>query len=179
MPRKSSRPASGSEHQFSHLWEMQGVHAPHGFKVGLGSLAMAALYEKLLEQDFEPLDIPGLCRAWPTTVELEQAVRASFANPTLADRGVEESLVKHLTPEQLAARLRLLQQAWPSLREKLSRQVWPVETMRRKLAAAGCPVDPQEIGLDEQQVQQSYALARRIRRRYTALDLAAETGWLP
>ena len=42
----SSRPASGAEHQFSHLWEMEGLGhdddppLSHGFKVGLGSIAI-------------------------------------------------------------------------------------------------------------------------------------------
>jgi glycerol-1-phosphate dehydrogenase [NAD(P)+] len=48
----SSRPASGAEHQFSHLWEMSslsvaGAPVSHGFKVGVGSLAVAAVYERL------------------------------------------------------------------------------------------------------------------------------------
>jgi glycerol-1-phosphate dehydrogenase [NAD(P)+] len=39
----STRPASGSEHQFSHLWEMRGLEhegefVSHGFKVGMGSI---------------------------------------------------------------------------------------------------------------------------------------------
>ncbi len=47
---KSSRPAAGAEHQFSHLWDMQHhVHQGriplHGFKVGIGTLAVAGLYE--------------------------------------------------------------------------------------------------------------------------------------
>ena len=55
---QSSRPASGAEHQFSHLWEMEGHgvditprRLSHGFKVGLGSVSIAALYERLLERD--------------------------------------------------------------------------------------------------------------------------------
>ena len=36
---KDSRPASGMEHLCSHVWEMEGVNASHGFKVGLGTLA--------------------------------------------------------------------------------------------------------------------------------------------
>jgi glycerol-1-phosphate dehydrogenase [NAD(P)+] len=48
----SSRPASGAEHQFSHLWDMQhhtfnGVAPSHGFKVGIGVLASLALQEYL------------------------------------------------------------------------------------------------------------------------------------
>jgi len=47
---QSSRPASGAEHQFSHLWDMQhhtheGRTPLHGFKVGIGTLAVAGLYE--------------------------------------------------------------------------------------------------------------------------------------
>jgi glycerol-1-phosphate dehydrogenase [NAD(P)+] len=52
----SSRPASGAEHRFSHLWEMEALDAghaafAHGFKVGVGSIATAALYERLLARD--------------------------------------------------------------------------------------------------------------------------------
>ena len=56
----SSRPASGAEHQFSHLWEMEGLghdggRRPagfsHGFKVGLGSISSSALYERVLARD--------------------------------------------------------------------------------------------------------------------------------
>ena len=59
---RSSRPASGAEHQFSHLWDMQhhtheGVAPSHGFKVGIGTLASIALYEELLRRDLSNLDI--------------------------------------------------------------------------------------------------------------------------
>ncbi|HKU87407.1 MAG TPA: sn-glycerol-1-phosphate dehydrogenase, partial [Casimicrobiaceae bacterium] len=55
-----SRPASGSEHQFAHLWEMDrieidGEPAAHGACVGVGTVAMLALYEWLLAQDVEQL----------------------------------------------------------------------------------------------------------------------------
>ena len=45
---QSSRPASGAEHLFSHVWEMAGLTDPqgrepsHGFKVALGTLATNA-----------------------------------------------------------------------------------------------------------------------------------------
>jgi glycerol-1-phosphate dehydrogenase [NAD(P)+] len=46
------------------------------------------------------------------------------------------------------------------------------------LAAAGCPTGPSELGLDRAAFKASYGRARMIRRRYTVLDLAAETGLL-
>ena len=67
---QSSRPASGAEHQFSHLWDMQhhthrGRSPSHGFKVGIGTLAVIALYEELLRQPIETLDVDRCCAAWP------------------------------------------------------------------------------------------------------------------
>ena len=41
-------------------------HAPsHGAKVGIGTLAVTALYERLLEQPLDQLDIDAYCAAWP------------------------------------------------------------------------------------------------------------------
>src|SRR5690606_3148116 len=55
---KSSRPASGAEHQFSHLWNMEhhtnnGEHISHGFQVAIGTLAISALYEEILKYPFD------------------------------------------------------------------------------------------------------------------------------
>ena len=74
---KSSRAASGAEHQFSHLWDMQhhrheGKAPSHGFKVGIGTLAATALYDYLLAQSLEELDINGCCAAWPDEASREK-----------------------------------------------------------------------------------------------------------
>jgi glycerol-1-phosphate dehydrogenase [NAD(P)+] len=46
------------------------------------------------------------------------------------------------------------------------------------LRAAGCPAGPAGLGLSGQALRDTYRRARMIRRRYTVLDLAAETGLL-
>ncbi len=180
---RSSRAASGSEHQFSHLWEMQGLtHAgaevSHGFKVGIGSIASAALYERLLRRDLARLDVEALCRAWPSPAEVAEEVRRSHPSRVMADNAVVQSLAKHPTSEELRQRLNLLQERWGRLRERLEQQLLTGDRLRDLLRAAGCPTDPGEIGLDPDRFQSSYALARQIRSRYTVLDLAAEAGCL-
>ena len=67
---RTSRPASGAEHQFSHLWDMQhhthnGVAPSHGFKVGIGTLASMALYEELLRRDLGDTPVDELVARWP------------------------------------------------------------------------------------------------------------------
>jgi glycerol-1-phosphate dehydrogenase [NAD(P)+] len=179
----SSRPASGSEHQFSHLWEMRGLahggqEISHGFKVGIGSLAVTGLYESLLRTPLADVDVAAICAAWPSIAEAERVVRREFANPALAERAVAEVRAKHPTSEQLAVRLRLLRNLWPDLRTRLRDQLLPATELQRLLAAAGCPTDPAAIGLTDADLRRSYATARLIRRRYTVLDLAAETDVL-
>jgi glycerol-1-phosphate dehydrogenase [NAD(P)+] len=180
----SSRPASGAEHQFSHLWEMEGLGRDedpplsHGFKVGVGSVAIAALYERILPRDLSNLDIDAIRGAWPTQAEVEQAVRAAHTTPGLDEAAVTESLTKYIGADQLAERLALLRERWPALRQRLEEQLLTADQLRDMLRAAGCPTGPSEIGLSRQEFKATYSRAQMIRRRYTVLDLANETGIL-
>src|SRR5829696_5776981 len=104
---QSSRTASGAEHQFSHLWEGEGLGRDedpplsHGFKVGVGSIAIAAFYERVLERDLGDLDIEVIRANWPTSEELEREVRAAHT-PPLQEAAAEQSLSKYIGPDELA-----------------------------------------------------------------------------
>jgi glycerol-1-phosphate dehydrogenase [NAD(P)+] len=181
---QSSRTASGAEHQFSHLWEMEGLGKDadpplsHGFKVGVGSVAIAAIYELLLERDLDDLDIEALRDSWPNREEMERSVREQHTNPELEEGAVEQTLAKYIGADELAGRLRLLGEVWPELREKVREQLMPAARIKEMLEAAGCPTTPVEIGLGWEDFEKTYARAQTIRKRYTVLDLASETGLL-
>jgi glycerol-1-phosphate dehydrogenase [NAD(P)+] len=150
----------------------------HGFKVGVGSVAIAALYGLLLERDLADLDIEALQDSWPTREEMEQSVRAQHTSPELEEGAVEQTLAKYISADELAERLRLLQEVWPDLREKVREQLMPAGELKEMLEAAGCPTTPVEIGLGWEDFSKSYRRAQTIRKRYTVLDLALETGLL-
>ena len=178
----SSRTASGAEHQFSHLWEGEGLGRDddpplsHGFKVGVGSIAIAALYERVLDRDLGDLDIEAVRASWPTREELEREVRAAHTTSGLTEAAVDQSLSKYISDDELAERLELLREIWPDLREKVAEQLMPAGQLREMLEEAGCPTSPEEIGLGWEDFKATYSRARMIRSRYTILDLAAETG---
>jgi len=184
---QSSRTASGAEHQFSHLWEMEGLgHGEdhrgtplsHGFKVGVGTVAIAALYEQILERDLGDLDIEALRASWPPRAAMERSVRAQHTSPDLERGAVEQTLAKYISASELVQRLDLLRDVWPRLREKVRVQLMPAEQIREMLQAAGCPTGPVEIGLRWEDFEATYLRARTIRKRYTVLDLAFEAGIL-
>jgi glycerol-1-phosphate dehydrogenase [NAD(P)+] len=179
----SSRCASGSEHQFSHLWEMRGLEhngelVSHGMKVGFGTLFATALYERLLARDWSKVDVERALEAAADSQDIEDAIRAMTDPPAMIDLALRETAAKHTAPDALAARLQRLQDVWPDLRDRLKAQLVPVTSLRASLIEAGCPVTPDGLGLTTAQVLGSYREARLIRRRYTVYDLADDLGVL-
>jgi glycerol-1-phosphate dehydrogenase [NAD(P)+] len=176
----TSRPASGSEHQFSHYWEMQGLsidHIPvsHGFKVGIGSLAVSALYEQLLaltEADLEQ----ATGDRWPKFSHTESTIKSWKDDPRVIERAIVESRAKYPSNERRVAHIKRLRERWPQLQQRLREQLLPAGELRDVLQAAGCPVTPEEIGLTRKRLKNTYAAARQIRRRYTVLDTVTELG---
>jgi glycerol-1-phosphate dehydrogenase [NAD(P)+] len=182
----SSRPASGAEHYFSHLWELEGLaHGveggpppEHGLKVGFASIAMAAFYERILRRDLGEVDIDARRAAWPSWAEVEREVRATHQTPGLDQAALAQSREKYIDADQLAQRLTLLRERWPALRERIQQQLLPADRLREQLGAAGCPTSPVQLGLSLADLKATYVRAPMIRSRYTVLDLAYETGTL-
>ena len=178
---KSSRPASGAEHQFSHLWNMEhhcmadGRVPSHGFQVSIGLLASTALYERLLAEDMSSLDVGECVRRWPTLEQARQRATEMFVGTDFPTIGATETEAKYVTAEQLGRQLNVLKGDWPRIRERLKRQIIPFSDAARRLAAVGAPVLPEQIGISRQRLRDSAIRAQHIRRRYTILDLAVRT----
>ena len=178
---RSSRVASGAEHQFSHLWDMQHhVHkgrAPsHGFKVGIGTLAVAGLYDYLLSQKLEDLDVAACCAQWPSEAEYEQTVRALFSQKDVLAVALTESRAKWVDAAGLGRQLETLRRVWPDLKGHLREQLIPRAELKTMLHTAGAPVEPHEIGISRARLRASFEQACFLRRRFTALDLATRCG---
>jgi glycerol-1-phosphate dehydrogenase [NAD(P)+] len=179
----NSRAASGAEHQFSHLWDMQhhtheGKAPSHGFKVGIGTLAITALYEYVLEQPIEKLDVEACCEAWPDEVALEKLIPQRFSQGDLTVVALQESRAKWVSRDELREQLRKLCEMWPGLKERLRQQLLPFVELKQMLSDAGAPVEPEEIGISRDRLRESFWLAYFLRRRITVLDLAVRTDLL-
>lgn len=178
---KTSRPASGAEHQFSHLWDMEhhvhnGEAPSHGFKVGVATLAVTRFYEAMLAQDFTRLDIDACVAGWHPLSSVEPHLRQKFAGTEFVDTAIAETKAKHPSPEDLRVQLTLLKERWPEIRVRLQAQLLPSAEMQRRLAAVGAPTEPEQIGISRARLRDSFTRAYHIRRRFTVLDVALRTG---
>ena len=179
----TSRPASGAEHQFSHLWDMQshtfrGEAPSHGFKVGIGTLASTALFEDLLVRDIRSLDVDRAVAAWPSLEAHQTRILQLFGPGGLARRAAEETRAKYAGGEALRAQLTRLRDSWGELRPRLKQQLVPFQEAREMLSKAGCPYDPAQIGISRARLRLAYEQCCYLRRRFTILDAAQRMGLL-
>lgn len=178
---KDSRPASGAEHLFSHIWEMEGLQfkgedVSHGFKVGVGTLASTLLLEYIAEHDIKEL-APRM-KPVPTAEEREKEVDELLKRNCYGPGPKETAMKKFLSGEAGAKRREEIIAKWDPLRTAIKDQIFSSDKVRASLKAAKCPAAPAEIGLDMEQFTHGILAAQLIRVRYTSLDLLYEVGLL-
>jgi glycerol-1-phosphate dehydrogenase [NAD(P)+] len=175
---QDSRPVSGCEHMWSHVWEMENLRAKgrtvtHGHKVAMGLLAAAAFTECLFREK------PSRSRSRQSWPERESSVRAAFAGLDAVVPSVLKTAREKFI-EQDSKEAGLLEEGlldvWDDMKEAVSRQLPSYADLYDLLKKAGCPVRPAEIGLSKTRVIAAARSSQMIRVRFTVLDLAYETG---
>jgi glycerol-1-phosphate dehydrogenase [NAD(P)+] len=178
---KSSRPVSGCEHLYSHVWEMEnlevrGVPVTHGHKVAMGTLAASAFTELL----FSRPEAPSGTFKRPSPQEREAEVRRAFGREgpgSQAENGaVKTALEKMLEPGAAKTLADALRDTWKPLRERVLERLLPYGELRALFERGGCPLRPEEINLTRTRTIAASRRAQMIRNRYTVLDLAWDLG---
>ena len=158
---QNSRPASGAEHVVAHLIEckelpMGIVPNLHGEDVGVCTLEMLALYEKLAALETvhtrrEALDWEEIFAYYgPMAAEVE---KLNFPTP----------VTDSVEPDELSAQ-------WPQIREIL-RSVPGYAACRAAMEKAGCKLDHRAIGKSRQLMDDCIRFSPYMRRRITLLRL--------
>ena len=171
----SSSPASGGEHLLSHYWDMINLRDGHplqlhGAQVGVASVAMDALYGRVLEADF------GAARWMPGPSDDE----------ALADvETVFGSLAGAVWPQwraKLAARssddLHRMREYEGEIKAEIEGVIETGREVRRALRASGSPMWPDDLGIRPTNMAAALRHGRKIRNRFTVLDVAAELDLL-
>ena len=182
----SSRPASGTEHQVSHYWDMEGLscggkHVSHGFKVGIGTLISTKTLEFLLRQDLADLDVEAaVAKWWPTFDVVKATFPVVYGTRTAhITRAEMEYAKKYPTPEALRRELETIRTKWPDLSARIRAQLMPFEEVREKLRTVGAPIEPEQIGVSRSRLRETYLGVPYMRARYFGLDLVERLGLMP
>lgn len=164
----NSSPASQGEHLISHYIEMKQPadrpHVYHGEQVGVTTLTMARLQERLCQGDVPQLAATAVSRA---------AVIEHFGETVGADCWTELT-VKRISAEAAARFNDELPGRWPALCQEILAVARPAQQIEDALRRIGAPLSPADISLEADFYRDAVLRAREIRSRFTFLDLAAD-----
>ena len=177
---RDSRPVSGSEHLFAHVWEMEdlcmnGNPVTHGHKVAMGTLAGTAFLEVLFSDPQGP-PAPPAAYCHPSLEERIADVSAAFKNNPALPGTVKTAIEKFSDQKAIANIIEGCHDSWKGIREKVLEQITPYSELKAMFIKAKCPVKPEEINLSRSAVIACARRAQMIRNRYNGIDLAWDLG---
>ena len=176
-----SRPASGVEHYFSHVWDMRAVEFGtaaqlHGIQCAMATYQAVKLYEevKKLTPDYqkaaayvEAFELP----AW------EQILREFLGKGAEAMIALEKKEGKY-RKETHPARFAVIRQSWPQILQILEEELPASGQIKALLDTMGISADLETIGVDGPCARTSFMATKDIRDKYVLSRLAWDLGIL-
>lgn len=176
-----SRPASGIEHYFSHMWEMRAFERGeqsdlHGIQVGVGTLLAARLYDWLrgLSPDREQAEEHMRRFSQEKWEEQMPELFGTAAGEIIA---VEHQLKKN-EPDKHAKRLEQILNHWPEILQIIEEEVPSYDDIYSLMQKAQMPMFPADLGIEKAQVRQAFLGTREIRDKYVLSSLLWDLGLL-
>ena len=175
----NSRPASGSEHHLSHYWEMKFQAEGkkpilHGIKVGIGMIAVTKMYETLENEQF---DFASLKERSFDYAAWEKKVKDCYQDAAPGIIALEEKAQKN-NLDKRNKRLAILEEKWPEILRTIKESLPSSAEMEKLLASLGAPINPAQIGVSSELVEDAVILAKEVRDRFTLLQVLWDTGLL-
>lgn len=170
----NSRPASGSEHHLSHYWEMRFMFdhkAPvlHGTKVGIGTIIVSKLYEKLLHTSIDFVAAKRKAEAFDSE-KWQSNIRKVYAQAAQGVIEFEHKVGKN-EPSKVIKRIEQLEEKWDDVVALISSQLPASQQIVQLLEDMDAPTQSEAIGVSGQMVKDSIVYAKEIRNRYGLLQI--------
>ena len=171
-----SRPASGVEHYFSHVWDMRGLEfgTPvdlHGIQCAQATLVSAKLYEtvKTLTPDKEKAEafVKDFC--YDTWAQQLRSFLGRSAETMIALEEKEGKYRKETHP----ARFATIESNWENILQIIEEEIPSYETLSRLLDTIGIC---RQLDMSRETASLSFLAAKDIRDKYVLSRLAWDLG---
>jgi len=175
----SSRPASGSEHHYSHVWEMKLLRESrpallHGAKVGVATILVAGLYERI-KQLARP-DVADLLEGSNLPDQSQQIEQIQVAYGALTDEIIKEQAPFLNLSETAYADLKTkILTDWPQI-QAIAAQVPDAQAFTMLLQQVQGPTTVDELGLSAAEQTLVEENAHYLRNRFTVRKLGRVLG---
>ncbi len=176
-----SRPASGVEHYFSHVWDMRDVEFGtqvdlHGIQCAMGTLAASKLYEavKAVTPDKQKARayVDSFC--WEDWKAQLKAFLGKGADAMIALEEKEKKYDKAAHP----ARFAVIEQHWDEILQIIDDEIPSYDTLSQLMDTLGISRDLNAIGVDSSCAKMTFRATKDIRDKYVLSRLAWDLGIL-
>lgn len=177
-----SRPASGLEHYFSHMWEMMALDRGlpselHGIQVGVGTMLTLHLLEHV--RGIVPDRAAALAFvASFSNAEWEEQTRAVFGKAAETIIAQEHALYHKNDAVQHAQRLEKIIAGWPQILRIMDEELPDASQLERLCKSIGMPTTPEDLKLSRDDVYNAFLASRDIRDKYLTSSLLWDLGLL-
>ncbi len=174
-----SRPASGVEHYFSHIWDMRGLEFGlkvdfHGIQCAVGTLYAAKIYDKL--RGYIPDREKALNYAKSFDYEAYKEKLRAFlgrgAEPMIA---LEEKEQKYNIKKH-SERLDIILNNWDRILEIINEEVPASSEIEKLLDTINAPKTASQIGIDHKLLPMTFEASKDIRDKYVLSRLCWDLG---
>ena len=176
-----SRPASGVEHYFSHVWDMRALefslHADlHGIQCALGTLAAVKLYHELMKTtpNWEKANAYVQAFDYGDWSRQLKEFLGSSADTMIALEAKEGKYNKATHP----ARFKVIEDNYATILNILNEELPSVAELEGILDTLEINKDYASIGVDTAYLQQTFRATKDIRDKYVLSRLAWDLGLL-
>ena len=177
-----SRPASGLEHYFSHLWEMFALERGlpmelHGIQVGVGTLLSLRIYDRLRRLS------PNRAAAERSMLSFDPAawesnMRRVFGQTAQILIDSENQLWHKNDPIRHQERLNRILDNWDAILQIIDEELPDTDVIYQLMQSLGMPLHPHEIGQSDRDTRDAFYCSRDIRDKYMTSSLLWDLGWL-
>lgn len=176
-----SRPAAGTEHYYSHIWDMRGLEfgtptAPHGVQCAIGTLYTIKGYELL--KKIVPNREKALAYAKSFDFDAWSAEMTEFLGKGAEAMIALESKEKKYDVEKHAARLESIIAHWDEIIQIIEDELPSSEDFEALLASIEAPKSVKDIGLSEDILPMTLKCTKDIRDKYILPRLLWDLGVL-
>ena len=175
----SSRNASGTEHHYSHYWEMQLLQEGrpailHGAKVGVATVLVAQMYDQIKELARD--QVADLLEDSNLPAKDEEIARIQAAYGSMAPSIVKDQRpFLDLTDEKYNALKAKILAHWTEILE-IAAQVPSAQEITRSLQAVSGPTSVSELGLTAEEQAKAEQYGHYLRQRFTIRKLVRVLG---
>jgi len=177
----SSRPGSGIEHYFSHLWEMRSlqfrtpVHL-HGIQCGAATVLALQIYDFIRE--IKPCRQKALNYVRDFSIDSWNKFIVQFLGGGASPLIELEKTERKYDKQKHAERLEVILSKWDEIQKVITEELPQVEHVRQVLSEAGAPVSAAELGHSGDCVRDTFIVTKDIRDKYVASRLLWDLGFL-